>query len=446
MMIEIKTALPGPRAQRAIERDHRYVSQSYTRSPQCPVVADRGQGVWVQDVDGNQFLDFAAGLAVCSTGHCHPEVVKAVQDQAAKLIHMSGTDFYYLPQVDLAERLAKLAPGDFAKRVFFGNSGTEAIEAALKLARYKTGRHQFISYFGAFHGRTVGAMSLSGSKIVHRRGFGPLLPGVTHIPYPYCYRCPFGLTHQNCGLACLNYLTDLVFKKTLPPEEVAAIFIEPIQGEGGYVVPPADYMQELQKVAREHGILLVADEVQTGFGRTGKMFAMENFGVVPDLIATAKGLASGLPLGVTIYRSDSSDWVAGSHASTFGGNPLSCTAAIKTVELLESGIMANVSRQSPVFMERLRSLAQAHECMGDVRGVGLMIGVEIVKDRQSKEKDPARRDALLAACYRRGLILIGCGENVVRFAPPLVISREEAEIGLEVFARALEETERAGSR
>lgn len=441
MTIDVQAPMPGPKARAAIERDHVVVSQSYTRDPHAPVVAERGQGAWIWDVDGNRLLDFAAGIAVCSTGHCHPQVVKAIEQQANKLIHLSGTDFYYMPQIELAEKITSVAPGPSPKRVFFSNSGAEAIEAAIKLARYKTGRQNLIAYHGAFHGRTIGAMSLSASRAVHRRRFGPLMPGVIHLPYPYCYRCPFGLEPETCHLECVNELTDTVFKRLTSPDEVAALFIEPIQGEGGYVPAPEKYLRRVREITRQHGILLVADEIQSGMGRTGKMFACEWAGIEPDIVCVAKGVASGLPLGLTIYCSDETDWESGSHASTFGGNPVACAAALKTVELLEGNLMDNARTVGVYLMERLRDMQSRHPSIGDVRGRGLMVGAEIVRDRASKEKSPGRRSAIVAACYQRGLIIIGCGENTIRFAPPLIISREEMSEGLDVFEDALSEVE-----
>jgi 4-aminobutyrate aminotransferase len=440
-MIELRTAIPGPVARAAIERDNRVVSQSYTRDDDAPVVADHAQGVWVWDVDGNKLLDFAAGIAVCSTGHCHPEIVRVISEQAGKLIHLSGTDFYYMPQIDLAERIAAMLPGSFARRVFFANSGSETIEAALKLARYKTGRHYVLAFHGAFHGRTMGALSLSASKAVHHKGFGALVPGVIHVSYPYCYRCPANAEPGSCSIECLDELLNVVFKRMVAPEDVAAVFIEPIQGEGGYVPAPAGYLQQLREITRRYGIQLVVDEVQSGVGRTGKMFAYEWAGIEPDMVCVAKGIASGLPLGLMIYRSESTDWEHGAHASTFGGNPVACQAALKTLDLIQGGLMENAQVVGEYLLSRLRDLQERYDIIGDVRGRGLMVGAEIVAGKGSKEKSPAKRGAVLAACYRRGLIIIGCGENTIRFAPPLVISKEEMSEGLDVFEAALAEVE-----
>ncbi|MBM3747820.1 MAG: aminotransferase class III-fold pyridoxal phosphate-dependent enzyme, partial [Acidobacteria bacterium] len=329
---EILTPLPGPRARAVIERDQRVLSPSYTRA--YPLVVERGEGATVVDVDGNRFLDFCAGIAVVATGHCHPRVVKAIQEQAARLVHMSGTDFYYENMVTLAERLAATAPGGVPRRVFLSNSGAEAVECAIKLARYSTGREKFVAFLGAFHGRTLGALSLTASKPVQRQGMGPLLSGVHHLPYAYCYRCPYGQRAESCRVECVQAIETL-FRTVLPPREVAAIVFEPVQGEGGYVVPPRRFFEELERLARAHGILLIADEVQSGMGRTGRMWACEQLGVVPDILAVAKGIASGMPLGATIARAELMSWKPGAHASTFGGNPVSVAAALVTLELLE---------------------------------------------------------------------------------------------------------------
>ena len=386
----IRKPLPGPKASEYIRMDQTYVSPSYTRV--YPLVVKRAKGLWVEDVDDNTFLDFTSGIAVCATGHCHPRVVQAIKDQADSLLHMSGTDFYYPPQTMLAEKLATLAPGKAPKKVYFGNSGAEAVEAGFKLARWHTRRELNIAFFGAFHGRTMGALSLTASKTIQRKHYSPLVPGITHIPYPDCYRCPYGGCYPKCGTECVNWLENTLFQTMIPPEEVAAIFVEPIQGEGGYIVPPLEFHTELHRVAREYGILLVADEVQSGMGRTGRMFAMEHFGVVPDIIAVAKGIASGMPLGAMIAPAEIMDWEAGSHASTFGGNPVSCQAALATISLLEEGLMKNAEIQGARLMAGLRELQKTYECMGDVRGMGLMVGVELVKDRKTKERAMTWRD------------------------------------------------------
>ena len=439
----IKTALPGPRAKALIERDRAVVSPSYTRG--YPLAIARGEGAMVEDVDGNVFLDCAAGIAVNATGHSHPDVVRAIIGQAQKFLHMSGTDFYYEPQVRLAEELSAVVPISGGSRSFFGNSGTEAIEACLKLSRYATGRQNLIAFLGGFHGRSMGSLALTASKVGQRRGFGPLLPGVYHAPYPDCYRCPIGLNAENCAAECLDYIDQQLFVHLVSPDEVAAIVVEPIQGEGGYVVAPDQFMRRLRELAAKHGILLVDDEVQSGMGRSGKMFAIEYAGVEPDMIAIAKGIASGLPLGVAAARSDLMAWPPGSHASTFGGNPLSCAAAIETVRLLKTRLIANAADVGAHLKNGLLAIAETHRLIGDVRGRGLMIGVELVRDRQTKERAPEERDAVVSASFARGLLLLGAGRNAIRFSPPLVLTREQADIAVRIFDEALLEVEARSS-
>lgn len=428
---EIKTPLPGPLATERIATDKRFVSPSYTRI--YPLVAERAQGLWVEDIDGNLFFDFTAGIATCSTGHCHPRVVAAIKEQADRLLHMSGTDFYYTPQIALAERLSMLVPGEGEKKVFFGNSGAEAVEAAFKLARWHTRRELNIAFFGAFHGRTMGALSLTASKTIQKKHYNPFVPGITHVPYPYCYRCAYGLSYPACNLECVHWIEDTLFRTVMPPEEVAAIFIEPIQGEGGYIVPPPEFHRALQGVAQKHGILYVADEVQSGMGRTGRMFAMEHFGAAPDITALAKGIASGLPLGAMVAGSQIMDWEAGSHASTFGGNPVSCQAALATIELLEEGLIASAEVQGERLMTGLRTLQRSIEPIGDVRGKGLMVGVEFVKDRATKERAGEWRNRIIMEAFHKGLLLLGCGENTIRFCPALTVNAEEIDLCLSMF-------------
>jgi 4-aminobutyrate aminotransferase len=429
----IHTDLPGPRAQAFLERDERFMSPSYTRV--YPLVVERGSGAVIEDVDGNRFLDFTAGIAVTSTGHCHPAVTAAIQDQAAKLIHMSGTDFYYEPQIDLAQRLAESVPGKSAQRVFFTNSGAEALEAALKLARWHTGRTRAVAFLGAFHGRTYGAMSLSGSKLVHRRGFSPLVPDIHHVPYPRgCTVCS-----DAAGCACVRQIEETLFKRTAPPDEVAAIFVEPIQGEGGYHVPPPGFLPALRGLCDRHGILLVADEVQTGMGRTGKLYAVEHWHVQPDIICLAKGIASGMPLGAILAREEVMDWPPGSHASTYGGNPVSCRAALVTLDLLQQRYMANAAQRGEQLKQGLLRLQRAHATIGDVRGLGLMVAADVIKDGDRQLPDPALRDDLVQAAFRRGLLLLGCGESAIRFCPPLCISAAQVETALTILNEVLAE-------
>jgi len=440
------TPLPGPRARAAVEADDRLISPSYTRS--YPLVAKRGRGTRVEDVDGNEFLDFAAGIAVTSTGHCHPEVVAAIQKQAAELIHISGTDFYNEPLTDLAERLSAVAPMKGPHRIFYGNSGAEAIECALKLARYHTGRQNIIAFLGAFHGRTMGALSLTGSKPQQKRRFAPLVPGVTHVRYPYAYRgCSGGPQELEAfALGCARYIEEKLFKTILPPEEVAAIFVEPIQGEGGYVVAPDNFLRELRAICNRHGILLVADEVQSGAGRTGKWWAIEHSGVEPDIVCMAKGIASGMPLGVCMSKAEIMNWVPGSHASTFGGNPISIAAALATIDILEREGIKNAGHVGGMMLERLHGWVKTHPLVGEVRGRGLMIGIELVKDKQTREPATALRNRVETLAFERGLMILGCGETSLRLCPPLVLKVEEATVALDILEDALTQVEKEHAR
>jgi 4-aminobutyrate aminotransferase len=427
--------LPGPRARAIIERDQRVVSPSYTRG--YPLVAERGEGAIIEDVDGNRFLDFTAGIAVVAAGHCHPRVVEAIQKQAARLVHMSGTDFYYEGMVALAEKLAATAPGGVPRRVSFGNSGAEAMEGCIKLARWATGRDKIIAFFGCFHGRTLGALSLTARKAVQRGRFGPLIPGVVHAPYPYCYRCPFGQEPEGCAVECVKHIEDTILKTIAPPDETAAIVVEPVQGEGGYVVPPRKFFDELARVARQNGILLIFDEVQSGMGRTGRMWAAEHFDAVPDIFAVAKGIAGGMPLGATVARADLMTWPPGAHASTFGGNPVACAAALATFELLEEGLMENAARMGAYLMDRMRDWPARFPTVGEVRGLGLMIGIELVRDQRTKERAPQLRDRVVARAFERGLLVLGAGDNTIRLCPPLVIAREQCDFAIETLEECL---------
>jgi 4-aminobutyrate aminotransferase len=436
---KIKTALPGPNAKRVLAGDDKYISPSYTRS--YPLVAKSGRGIVVTDVDGNEFFDFSAGIAVTSTGHCHPEVVAAIQKQAGELIHMSGTDFYYENMVTLAERLSKIAPMPGPHKIYYGNSGAEAVEAALKLARYHTRRQNVIAFFGAFHGRTMGALSLTASKPQQKRRFAPLVPGVTHVRYPDVYRgCSGGAQDAEAfALGCARYIEEKLFKTILPPEEVAAIFIEPVQGEGGYVIAPTPFMQELRRICDKHGILLVVDEVQSGIGRTGKWWAVEHTGVQPDIICSAKGIASGMPLGVMMSRADIMDWVPGSHASTFGGNPVCIAAALATLDVIEKeNLLKNSAEVGAHMLKRMADWPKKHRIVGDVRGRGLMIGVEIVKDQTTKEYGAELRDKIVELAFERGILFLGCGPSTVRIAPPLVVTRDEADAAIDALEESVE--------
>ena len=435
-------SLPGPKAKAAINADTRLISPSYTRS--YPLVAKRGRGVRIEDVDGNEFLDFAAGIAVTSTGHCHPEVVAAIQKQAAELIHISGTDFYDEHLTDLAEKLSSVAPMPGPHKFFYGNSGAEAVECALKLARYHTGRQHVIAFLGAFHGRTMGALSLTASKPQQKRRFSPLVPGVTHIRYPYAYRgCTGGPQEEEAfAMGCARYIEEKLFKTILAPEEVAAIFVEPIQGEGGYVVAPTNFLRELRAICDKYGILLVVDEVQSGAGRTGKWWAIEHSGVQPDIVCMAKGVASGMPLGVCMSRADVMDWVPGSHASTFGGNPVSIAAALATFDILQREAIDNAARVGGMMLERLQGWKKTHALVGDVRGRGLMIGVELVKDKTTREPAAALRNRVEELAFERGLMILGCGETSIRLCPPLVINEHEANVALDILEDALTQVEK----
>ena len=434
--------VPGPRAQAIMERDQAVVSPSYTRC--YPLVAASGQGSIVEDVDGNRFLDFNAGIAVVATGHCHPRVVEAVQKQAARLIHMSGTDFYYEELVQLAEKLAEIAPGTTPRRVSFGNSGAEAVEGCIKLARYATGRDKIIAFLGSFHGRTMGALSLTARKAVQRAGFGPFMPGVVHAPYPYCYRCPFGKQPDSCAVECVSHIENTLLKTISPAQETAAIVVEPVQGEGGYIVPPQKFFDELARVAKQNGILLIFDEVQSGMGRTGKMWAAGHFDAVPDIFAVAKGIASGLPLGATVARADLMTWPPGAHASTFGGNPVACAAALVTIALLEEELLENATRMGAYLMARMRDWPSRFPNVGDVRGLGLMIGVELVRDQKTRERAPDLRDRVVAQAFERGLLILGAGDNTLRLSPPLVITRDQCDFAIETLEECLQKATRHG--
>jgi len=434
------TQLPGPKAKRVIEQDAKFMSPSYTRD--YPLVAKRGHGAIVEDVDGNSFLDFAAGIAVCSTGHCHPKVVAAIQKQAAELIHMSGTDFYYESMPQLAEKLAATMPGAEAKKVFFTNSGTEAVEGAIKLARYATKRDKLIAFYGCFHGRSLGSLSLTASKSTQRKGFGGLLSGIEHIPYPYAYRCAHGHTAETCGAEILEQLEGQIFKRLFDPEDVAGIIIEPIQGEGGYVPAPKFFLQELQRICNQHGIMLIMDEVQSGIGRTGKWWAHEHAGVEADIVCSAKGIASGMPLGAIIAKETVMRWKPGAHGTTFGGNPVCIAAALATMDLVESGYMENAQRIGDYLFRRLAAWTKNFKIVGDVRGRGLMVGIEIVRDQRTKEKAADLRNAIVDAAFHKGLCILGAGENTIRLSPPLLIDEEQADFAVRTLEDCLREVEK----
>jgi len=419
----IKTPLPGPKAKAIVERDHQVTAPAYGRV--YPLVVERAQGAVVEDADGNLFLDFMAGIAVASTGHSHPRVVQAIEAQAKKFLHICGSDYYYEPMVDLAEKLSRLAPGAGAKKVFFTNSGTETIEAAIKLARYHTKREHLIAFHGAFHGRTLGSLSLTASRASHRAHFGPLIPGVHHLPYG--------------GADCVSALEKGIFRYEVPPEEVAAIFVEPIQGEGGYIVPPPEFLPALQELCRKHGMLLVLDEIQSGFGRTGKMFACEHWNIEPDILCAAKGIASGMPLGAMIARAEVSTWTRSTHGSTFGGNPVACAAALATIQLLEQGLVENAAQMGALLKEKLTALKARRAAIAEVRGLGLMIGVDFARADGSRAPDAKLRDRVMQLCFEKGLLLLSCGQSTLRFCPPLIVNAEEVQTAVEIFDAAVAE-------
>ena len=437
----IRTALPGPRGRAIIARDEAWTSSCYIK--EYPLVIERGDGVMVEDADGNRFLDFMAGIAVSTTGYGHPVVVKAVQAAAAKFLHICGSDFYYEGMALLAERLAKLSPGKSPKKVFLSNSGTEAVEGAIKLARHATRRTAIVAFKGAFHGRTIGALSLTSSKARQHAGFGPLLPDVHHVPYGYCFRCEYGRTFPSCNLFCVDAIERDLFSRHLDPRDVAAVFVEPIQGEGGYVVPPKGWLAALRALCDKYGILLVFDEIQCGVGRTGKMFAAEHDGVEADIVVAAKGLASGMPIGAMIAKASVSTWESGAHGSTFGGNPVCCAAALATLDLVEGGLMKNAVAMGDRMMNGLREIAGRHDCVGDVRGRGLMIGVDFVRDRAARTPNPELSSAVELAAFRRGLLVLSCGKSTIRIAPPLVIDAHDVDTGLAIFEEAIAEAEAA---
>jgi 4-aminobutyrate aminotransferase len=422
---DIKVPPPGPRARAIIERDRQTVSSSYPRS--APFVMERGEGAVVEDVDGNVYLDCCAGIAVAATGHSHPDVVAAITGQAKRFLHIS-TDYYHEPQVALGEAIAEVAPIEGRPRTFFSNSGTEAVEAAIKLARYHTRRPNIIAFLGSFHGRTLGSLSLTASRSVQRRGFSPMMPGVYHAPYANPYRP---------AIDPIDFIENQILVHLVAPDEVAAIVVEPIQGEGGYVVPPPAFIQGLSRITKQHGMLLVADEVQSGIGRTGKMFAIEHCGVKPDILVLAKAVASGLPMGLTVASEDVMDWPAGAHSNTFGGNPVACAAALATLKLVRGGLMANAATVGEFFQSKLSALAARHPLIGDVRGRGLMIGIELVRNRQTKERATSERDALVMAAYRRGLLVLAAGQNSVRLSPPLVFTTEQAQTAVGILDESL---------
>lgn len=412
-----------------------------------PLVVESAHGSLVKDVDGNQFIDFATGIAVLSTGSTHPKVVEAIREQAGKFLHYSYTDFYYENVVELSEKLTSLVPGDFPKMVYYGNSGTEAIEAAMKLVRNYNRRPIFLAHSGAFHGRTMGALSLTGSKPMQREGSFPLVPEAVHFPFPYCYRCPWKQTFPECDYYCVDYFKEQYLEKFVPVDEVSAYFFEPVQGEGGYVVPPPEYFKKMEFLRKE-GVLMVADEVQTGIARTGKFFGVEHFGVVPDAVAVAKGIASGMPLGAVIAKAEvMKRWKPGQHASTFGANPVAVEAALATLEVIKTErLMENARRLGDKSKKRLLEMKDKYEIIGDVRGMGLFIGVEIVKSKRTKVRGEEEAKKVIDSCFRKGLLVITAGRNTLRFVPPLNISEEEIDEGLDILEEGIAEVNSAVTR
>ena len=427
--------LPGPKAKAIIERDRMVISPSYSRD--YPFVMDFGKGTEVWDVDGNRFLDFAAGIAVASTGHSHPKVVKSIQDQAEKFIHISS-DYYHQKWVALGEKLNMIAPFQEDALSFMTNSGTESVEAAIKLARHYTGRTQFIGFLGGFHGRTMGSLAFTASKPRYHEGFYPLMNGVTHVPYPDPYRPILqSLPGEPYGETVIRYIENQIFAKVLPHRDVAGILVETIQGEGGYVIPAPGFFPALRELCDRYQILLIVDEVQSGMGRTGKWWAIEQFGVEPDIVCVGKGIASGVPLGAIIARKSLMNWTKGTHGNTFGGNPIACAAALATIELIENEYMDNSTEVGEYTLDALHEIKTRHPSIGDVRGIGLMIGVEFVKDRQTREPDDELRDRIIHQAFEGRLLLLGCGTSAIRIAPPLNISRTEIDEGLKIFEEAI---------
>jgi 4-aminobutyrate aminotransferase len=428
---DIKVTPPGPKARAIVERDHAYVA---TTTKSAPIVIKRASGSVVEDVDGNLLIDFASGISVLNVGHAHPKVVQAISDQAKDFTHFAGTDFYYEIQAKLAERLGRVTPGTFRKKAFLANSGAEANEAAIKVAKGHTRRQMFLAFLGAFHGRTQGALALTASKAKQRAGFFPTMPGVVHVPYAYCYRCPYKLTYPACDLYCANIIEDLYMKTVAPPSDTAGIFVEPVQGEGGYIVPPPGWLDRVAKIAKDHDLLLIDDEVQTGFGRTGKMWGIEHSKAVPDILTMAKSMGSGVPIGAAVYRADMDFPESGKHSNTYGGNPIACAASLATLDVLEDeDLVARSATLGEHMAKRLDEMASRYDFVGDRRGLGMMQATEFVTDKRSKKPDPKRRDAVTKDAYEHGLILLPCGESTLRYIPALNIPRDILDAGLDVL-------------
>jgi 4-aminobutyrate aminotransferase len=436
----VKTSIPGEHSRSIVEQDNSF---GITATKVFPVAIKKGKGIVLEDEDGNIFYDFTSGVGVCNTGHCHPHVVEAVTNQTQKLMHFAGTDYYYTAQSRLMERLSKKAPGQKKKRVFFTNSGAESVEAAIKLSRYKTRRPQFLAFIGAFHGRTMGALSLTASRTVHKEGFQPTMPGVEHVPYAYCYRCPYNLEYPSCNMECVKQIENFYMKKVLSPYDVAAFFVEPVQGEGGYIVPPKEFLPMIKALCEKYGVLYVSDEIQAGFGRTGMFFACEHFDVTPDIICCAKGMGSGLPIGCIIADEDLNYPHPGCHSNTFGGNPVCCESSSATIDVIENeNLLENATNLGNYMHQGLLDIQKQHSIIGDVRGLGLMQAIEIVKDPTTKEMDPQRRDKICDEMLQMGMITIDCGPSSIRFIPPLVIKKEEMDVALEIIEKAVAKVEK----
>jgi 4-aminobutyrate aminotransferase len=429
---------PGPKARDLVRKDEKFISPSYVRY--YPLVVDSAHDCIVRDVDGNEFIDLNSGIACMNVGHNHPQVVDAIKSQCDRFLHYSNTDFYYKEVINLAEKLAQITPGSFEKKTYFGNSGTEAVEAAVKLTKWHTRKQLFIGFISGFHGRTIGSLSFTASKPAQRRHFFPLMPGVAHVPYGYCYRCPFKLTFPECHYWCVDFIDEFVLQKYMPPEDVAAFLFEPIQGEGGYVVPPPEYFQRLKKIADKYGLLLIDDEVQTGIGRTGKWFAIEHWNVEPDVICSSKALASGLPIGATIAKAKIMDWSGGSHASTFGGNPLACAAASAVLEIIKNeNLLENANKQGAYALKRLTELKERCEIVGDVRGKGLMIGIELVEDKESQKPAAQKAAEVIMRSWKRGVAVVTCGASTLRIVPPLTVQRELLDVALDIVEDTIDD-------
>ena len=431
---DIKVTPPGPKARAIIERDHSYVA---TTTKSAPIVIKRASGSIVEDVDGNLLIDFASGISVLNVGHAHPKVIEAISKQAKEFTHFAGTDFYYEIQTTLAERLGAITPGSHKKKVFFSNSGAEANEAAIKVAKIHTKKQMFLAFLGAFHGRTQGALALTASKAKQRAGFFPTMPGVVHVPYAYCYRCPYKLQYPSCDLYCANIIEDVYMKTVAPPADTAGVFVEPVQGEGGYIVPPPGWLDRIAKIAKDHDILLIDDEIQSGFGRTGKMWAVEHSKAVPDILTMAKSMGSGVPIGAAVYRADMDFHDSGKHSNTFGGNPIACAASLATIDVIEDeDLIARSAKIGEHMAKRLDEMAERYEFIGERRGLGMMQATEFVADRRSKKPDPSIRDAITKDAYEHGLILLPCGESSLRYIPALNIPRDVLDAGLDVLEGA----------